>query len=185
MRKNGEKERVDALDGAKILDTVIVISKSISQHTRHLRDRLEPETTERGAGMYLPEELVGYTISAMEVAQRGVGADPSSSSSLTGSAMMVDALSESQTRMIKGLLAWLTRLVALQFKIRPDEGRDAIRQAAQLKRSSRGYSTRLLQVLSSSSAYKRTKMFGEIHNFYNVVSIHLLIVLINNNLVEF
>ena len=46
------------------------------------------------------------------------GADPSSSysSSLTGSAMMVDALSESQTRMIRGLLACLTRLVALQFK---------------------------------------------------------------------
>ena len=48
----------------------------------------------------------------------GVGADPSSSysSSLTGSVMMVDALSESQTRMIRGLLACLTRLVALQFK---------------------------------------------------------------------
>ena len=27
----------------------------------------------RGARIYLPEELVGYTISAMEVAQRGVG----------------------------------------------------------------------------------------------------------------
>ena len=131
VRKNGDKERVDALDGAKMLDTVMVISKSISQQTRHLRDRLEPETTERGAGIYLPEELVGYTISAMEVAQRGVGADPSSSStsSLTGSAMMVDALSESQTRMIRGLLACLTRLVALQFKNRPDEGRDAVRQA--------------------------------------------------------
>ena len=129
LRKNGERERVDALDGAKMLDTVMVISKSISQQTRHLRDRLEPETTERGAGIYLPEELVGYTISAMEVAQRGVGVDPSSSSSSTGSAMMVDALSESQTRMIRGLLACLTRLVALQFKNRPDEGRDAVRQA--------------------------------------------------------
>jgi E3 ubiquitin-protein ligase UBR1 len=131
VRKNGDRERVDALDGAKMLDTVMVISKSISQQTRHLRDRLEPESTERGAGIYLPEELVGYTISAMEVAQRGVGADPSSSSSssLTGSVMMVDALSESQTRMIRGLLACLTRLVALQFKNRPDEGRDAVRQA--------------------------------------------------------
>ena len=43
--------------------------------------------------------------------------------------MMVDALSESQTRMIKGLLACLTRLVALQFKNRSDEGRDAVRRA--------------------------------------------------------
>ena len=47
VRKNGEREKVDALDGAKMLDTVMVISKSISQQTRHLRDRLEPETTER------------------------------------------------------------------------------------------------------------------------------------------
>lgn len=127
VRKNGERDKIDALDGAKMLDTVMVISKSISQQTRHLRDRLEPETTERGAGIYLPEELVGYTISAMEVAQRGVGVDPSSLAG--GGTMMVDALSESQTRMIRGLLACLTRLVALQFKNRPDEGRDAVRQA--------------------------------------------------------
>jgi E3 ubiquitin-protein ligase UBR1 len=93
---------MDALDGAKMLDTVMIISKSISQQTRHLRDRLEPETTERGAGIYLPEELVGYTISAMEVAQRGVGVDPSSSA--WGGSMMVDALSESQTRMFEVFL---------------------------------------------------------------------------------
>ena len=47
VRKNGEREKVDALDGAKMLDTIMVISMSISQQTRHLRDRLEPETTER------------------------------------------------------------------------------------------------------------------------------------------
>ena len=32
-------------------------------------------------------------------------------------------------RMIRGLLACLTRLVPLQFKNRFDEGRDAVRQA--------------------------------------------------------
>ena len=127
VRKNGEREKVDALDGAKMLDTVMVISKSISQQTKHLRDRLEPETTEKGAGIYLPEELVGYTISAMEVAQHGVGVDPSSEA--WGGGMMVDALPESQTRMIRGLLGCLTRLVGLQFKNRSDEGRDAVRQA--------------------------------------------------------
>ena len=110
-----------------MLDTLMVISKSISQQTRHLRDRLEPETTERGAGIHLPEELMGYTISAMEVAQRGVGLVPSSSA--WGGSMMADALSELQTRMIRGLLACLTRLVALQLKNRSDEGRDAVRQA--------------------------------------------------------
>ena len=43
--------------------------------------------------------------------------------------MMVDAFSESQTRMIGGLLACLTSLVAVQFKNRSDKGRDAVRQA--------------------------------------------------------
>ncbi|KDR68822.1 hypothetical protein GALMADRAFT_1032198 [Galerina marginata CBS 339.88] len=127
-RKNADKDKMDAADGAKMLDTVMVTSKSISQQTRHLRDRVEPETSERGAGIYLPEELVGYTIASMEIAQRGVGVDTSNSGT-AGGTMMVDALSESQTLMIRGLLACLTKLVALQFKNRPDEGRDAVRQA--------------------------------------------------------
>jgi E3 ubiquitin-protein ligase UBR1 len=71
---------------------------------------------------------VSHTISAVKVAQRGVGVDSSA-----GGTMMVDALSELQTRMIGDLaygdLAYLTRLVALQFKNRSDEGRDAVRQA--------------------------------------------------------
>ncbi|CAA7266385.1 unnamed protein product [Cyclocybe aegerita] len=126
IRKNVDKDKMDSTpDGGKMLDTVMVISKSISQQTRHLRERMEPEPTERGAGIYLPEELVGYTIAAMEIQQRGIGIDASA----TPGTMMVDALSESQTRMIRGLLACLTRLVALQFKNRPDEGKDAVRQA--------------------------------------------------------
>uniref|UniRef100_A0A8H8CS44 E3 ubiquitin-protein ligase n=1 Tax=Psilocybe cubensis TaxID=181762 RepID=A0A8H8CS44_PSICU len=128
IRRNAERDRPDPADGGKMLDTVMVISKSISQQTRHLRDRMEPENSERGAGIYLPEELVGYTIAAMEISQRGVGVDTSNLGAEKGT-MMVDAISESQTRMIKGLLACLTKLVALQFRNRPDEGRDAVRQA--------------------------------------------------------
>jgi len=121
LKKNMEKERLDYIDSGKMLDTVMVIAKSISQQTRHLRDRMEPELTERGAGIYLPEEMVGYTIAAMEIQQRGVALDPPK--------MIPDTLSESQTRTITGLLACLTRLVALQFKNRSDEGRNAVRQA--------------------------------------------------------
>jgi len=128
VRKNAERDKQDALDGAKMLDTVMVISKSVSQQSRHLRDRMEPEPSERGAGIYLPEELVGYTIASMEIALRGVGADTSNSGAAKGT-MMVDTLSESQTMMIRALLLCLTRLAALQFKNRPDEGRDAVRQA--------------------------------------------------------
>ncbi|KAF8992917.1 hypothetical protein BDQ17DRAFT_1432049 [Cyathus striatus] len=114
------RERTENMEGAKMLDTVMAVSKSFSQQTRHLRDRPEPDTGERGAGIYLPEELVGYTISSLEIAQRGMEARDG---------LVVDNLSESQMRMIRGLLSCLTRLVALQFKGRPDEGREAVRQA--------------------------------------------------------
>ncbi|KAE9403494.1 hypothetical protein BT96DRAFT_917440 [Gymnopus androsaceus JB14] len=107
-------------DGMKMVDTVMVVAKSISQQSRHLRERHEPEPGERGAGIYLPEELIGYTIASIEAAQRGSDAP---------GGMMVDNLSESQMRMVRGMLNVLTRLSALHFKARPDEGRDAVRQA--------------------------------------------------------
>jgi E3 ubiquitin-protein ligase UBR1 len=113
-------DKPDSLDIFKMVDTVMIVSKSMSQQTRHLRDRPEPEPGERGAGIYLPEELVGYTIACMEIAQRGV-------TSRTG--LVADNLTESQTRTIRGLLACMTNLAALYFRNRSDDGREAIRQA--------------------------------------------------------
>jgi E3 ubiquitin-protein ligase UBR1 len=113
-------DRWENMETAKMVDTVMVVAKSASQQTRHLRDRPEPEPGERGAGIYLPEELVGYTIAAIEISQRG-------SDSQGG--LIPDRVSESQTRMIRGLCACLTKLAVLHFKGRPDEGREAIRQA--------------------------------------------------------
>lgn len=113
-------DRMDNMELHKMVDTVMVVAKTISQQTRHLRDRPEPEPGERGAGMYLPDEMVGYTISCLEVAQRGLGAP---------GATVADSLTDSQTQLIRGLVACLTKLVGLNFKGRPDEGRDAVRQA--------------------------------------------------------
>ncbi|KIK56391.1 hypothetical protein GYMLUDRAFT_1016120 [Collybiopsis luxurians FD-317 M1] len=113
-------DKFEGNDGMKMVDTVMVVAKSLSQQTRHLRERHEPELGERGAGIYLPEELIGYTIAGIEVAQRGTGA---------AGGLMVDNLSESQMRMIRGQISVLTRLSALHFKARSDEGRDAVRQA--------------------------------------------------------
>ena len=113
-------DRWEGMEIAKMVDTVMVVSKSVSQQTRHLRDRPEPEAGERGAGIYLPEELIGYTIAALEIAQRG---------SDSPGGLMVDNLSDSQIRMIRGLLACLTKLAGLHFKGRADEGREAVRQA--------------------------------------------------------
>lgn len=110
----------DNMEWHKMLDTLIVIAKSLSQQTRHLRDRPEPELTERGAGLYIPEDVVGYTISSIEIAQRGTG---------TPFTTLIDRIPEPTFKMIRGLVANLTRLASLHFKSRPDEGRDAIRQA--------------------------------------------------------
>jgi len=112
-------DRWGDVDIARMLDTLMSVCKSFSQQTRHLRDRPEPEAGDRGAGIYLPEELIGYTIAGIEVAHRGVD----------GGVLVADNLTEAQMRMIRGLLVCLSKLSAIHFKGRPDEGRDAIRQA--------------------------------------------------------
>jgi len=112
-------DRWGDLDITRMLDTLITVCKSFSQQTRHLRDRPEPEAGDRGAGIYLPEELIGYTIAGIEVAHRGVD----------GGGLVADNLTEAQMRMIRGMLVCLSKLSAMHFKGRPDEGRDAIRQA--------------------------------------------------------
>ncbi|KAI0757474.1 hypothetical protein C8Q80DRAFT_103676 [Daedaleopsis nitida] len=113
-------DRPDSTELHKMVDTVMVVAKNISQQSRHLRERTEPDPGERGAGMYLPEELLGYTISSLEVALRGQGVPGKS---------VADRITDSQYRMLRGLLTCLTKLVSLNFKGRPDEGRDAVRQA--------------------------------------------------------
>lgn len=121
VRGNNTDGKPELLEAAKMLDTVMVVSKSFSQQTRHLRDRPEPEQGERGAGLYLPEELLGYTIAQMETAQRGMD--------VAKGGVVADNLTDAQTKMVRGLVSVLTRLAALQFKGRPGEGRDAVRQA--------------------------------------------------------
>ncbi|KAF8060768.1 hypothetical protein FPV67DRAFT_1423562 [Lyophyllum atratum] len=113
-------DRDDGIEMIRMMETVMVIAKSFSQQSRHLRDRPEPDAGERGAGIYLPEELLGYTIAALETSQRGTD---------SRGQLMVDNLSESHMRMVRGVLACLTTLVKTNFQGRPDEGRDAVRQA--------------------------------------------------------
>ncbi|KAJ7725312.1 hypothetical protein B0H16DRAFT_1384303 [Mycena metata] len=114
-------DRWEGTEAAKMVDTVMVVAKSVSQQTRHLRDRPEPEVGERGAGIYLPEELIGYTICAIETAQRGL--------ETAGGGLVVDNLSDAQMGMIRGLLTCMTKLAGLHFKGRGDEGREAVKQA--------------------------------------------------------
>ncbi|KAF8584966.1 hypothetical protein K439DRAFT_1633097 [Ramaria rubella] len=114
-------ERFDPADTHKMVDTVMVITRTISSQSRHLRDRVEQEPGDRGAGMYLPEDLVVYTLATMEISTRGSPALPEGS--------IADQVSESQLQLVRGLVACLTKLASIQFKDRADGGRDAIRQA--------------------------------------------------------
>ena len=104
----------------KMVDSVMNIARAISQQSRHLRDRPEPEAGERGAGLYLPEDLVGYTIACLEIAQRGVGSPGGT---------VADNLTEPQARMLRGLITCLGKLAIVPFRGRPDEGKEALRQA--------------------------------------------------------
>ncbi|KIY73143.1 hypothetical protein CYLTODRAFT_387655 [Cylindrobasidium torrendii FP15055 ss-10] len=113
-------EKVEGAEAVKMVDTVMAAAKAISQQTRHLRDRLEPDSGERGAGIYLPEELVGYTISCIEAALRGTDSP---------SGFVVDNLTEPQAGMIRGLLFCMEKLAGMNYRGRPDEGREAVRQA--------------------------------------------------------
>ena len=103
-------------DPGKMLDSLMFVAKSLSQQSRHLRERYEPDSHERGFGIYLPEELVGYTLSAMEVAQRGVQSQAEGQAQGTQLGTVIDGVSEAQSRMIRGLIACLSRLVSISFK---------------------------------------------------------------------
>ncbi|KAF8525093.1 hypothetical protein BU17DRAFT_41819 [Hysterangium stoloniferum] len=114
-------ERIDPLDTHKMVDTVMVAARTISSQSRHLRDRVEQEPGDRGVGMYLPEDLAVYTLASIETAARGTPTLPGQT--------VADQLTEFQSLFIRGLVACLTKLAALQFKDRSDGGRETIRHA--------------------------------------------------------
>ncbi|KAI0045753.1 hypothetical protein FA95DRAFT_93210 [Auriscalpium vulgare] len=113
-------DRWEEWDMHKMVDSVMNIARAISQQSRHLRDREEPSPGERGAGLYLPEDLVGFTIATLEITQRGSG---------TPGSTAADNITDSQTQMIRGLITCLSKLAVVPFRERPDKGRDALRQA--------------------------------------------------------
>ncbi|KAH0838891.1 hypothetical protein J3R83DRAFT_7318 [Lanmaoa asiatica] len=89
----------------RMLESVMNVAKTVSQQTRHLRERPEPDPGERGSGIYLPEELVGYAIASIEVATRGT------------------------VRMVRSLLGCLASLAKIELEGRPDGGKEAVKQA--------------------------------------------------------
>ncbi|KAG8907469.1 hypothetical protein FRB99_004045 [Tulasnella sp. 403] len=98
-----------------IVETLDNIIRPLSAQTPHLRDRPDPPLGKRGRGIYLPEEFVAYTINCIEIAQRGVG---------EMGKFVCDNVNESTVmRLIRGLLAYLTRRSQMEFTYRSDKGR--------------------------------------------------------------
>ncbi len=102
-----------------VVDSIDNIIRPLSAQTPHLRDRMEPAPGLRGRGLYLPQDLVAYTINAAEVAQRGSG---------TSEASLIENTNDSTViRIIRGLVAYLAKRSEFSFLARPDKGRQAIR----------------------------------------------------------
>ncbi|KAF8761646.1 putative zinc finger in N-recognin (UBR box) [Rhizoctonia solani] len=89
----------------RMADTVRGISRALSLQTIHLRpDSGRPSGTP-GSGMYLPEYLCAYTIAATEISLRGQGTYPT----------VVHGLSDAAQHTVRGIIACLTKLAALQL----------------------------------------------------------------------
>lgn len=89
----------------RMTDTVRAIARAISLQTGHLRpDSGRPSGTP-GSGMYLPDSLCAYTIAAMEIGLRGQNTIST----------VVDGLSEAAQHTVRGIVACMTKLAALQL----------------------------------------------------------------------
>ncbi|KAG9092544.1 hypothetical protein FRC07_011629, partial [Ceratobasidium sp. 392] len=89
----------------RMTDTVRGIARALSLQTAHLRPDSGRRSGTPGSGMYLPDALCAYTIAAMEIGLRGQGTFPS----------VVDGLSESAQHTVRGIVACMTKLAALQL----------------------------------------------------------------------
>ncbi|KZO99806.1 hypothetical protein CALVIDRAFT_595883 [Calocera viscosa TUFC12733] len=85
----------------QLSETVHASAQFYSNLTKHLRRRPLPTNADEDIGAYLPDELVVYTLSMMEVAMRGEG-EPNKT--------IADCLTERQSRVIRGMIYTLRTL---------------------------------------------------------------------------
>lgn len=71
-------------------------------------ERPEPDSGERGPGLYILEELIGYTIASIEVATRRMGT--------SASVNVADGLTEMQGRMVRSLPGCLVSLAKIELQ---------------------------------------------------------------------
>jgi E3 ubiquitin-protein ligase UBR1 len=96
------------ISGDEIAETVRNAVQMISKQSLRLRTRPEPPYGDRGTGIYIPEGLGAYTLSAIEVAHRGVASD--------GVNLFVTKIPETAGQCIRGIVAILTQIAAIYFR---------------------------------------------------------------------
>lgn len=109
------------IPGDEVPTTVRTAVSMISKQSVHLRGRPEPPYGERGTGIYIPEGLGAYTLSAMEIAYRGTVSDS------TG--LFVQKLPDTAGQCVRGIVGTLSRMAAVHFRSRRAAAFDSMRLA--------------------------------------------------------
>uniref|UniRef100_V5EW11 E3 ubiquitin-protein ligase n=2 Tax=Kalmanozyma brasiliensis (strain GHG001) TaxID=1365824 RepID=V5EW11_KALBG len=114
---------------AQMIDRFMNVLKPMSHAAKPAREKLQQHTilAPQGRKMYIPEELVAYTIAMIEAAQRGMTPSPSTDCNVPVEQRSVaDALNESTINLLRSLIHCL-RLSTLTFH-EGSRGPDIIRR---------------------------------------------------------
>ncbi|PWZ03008.1 hypothetical protein BCV70DRAFT_9664 [Testicularia cyperi] len=98
---------------AHMIDRLINVLKPMSHATKTMRERFQQQTilAPQSRKMYIPEELVVYTIAMMEAAQRGMTPSPSTDCPVPVESRKVsDALNDSSLDLLRSLIHCLRTL---------------------------------------------------------------------------
>ncbi len=114
---------------AQMIDRLMNVLKPMSHATKAAREKLQQHTilAPQGRKMYIPEELVAYTIAMLEAAQRGMTPSPSTDCAVPVEQRSVaDALNDSTVDLLRSLIHCL-RVSTLTFN-EGSKGPDIIRR---------------------------------------------------------
>ncbi|SPO19704.1 related to ubiquitin-protein ligase e3 component [Ustilago trichophora] len=114
---------------AQMIDRLMNVLKPMSHATKAAREKLQQHTilAPQGRKMYIPEELVAYTIAMLEASQRGMTPSPSTDCNVPVEQRSVaDALNDSTVDLLRSLIHCL-RISTLTFH-EGSKGPDIIRR---------------------------------------------------------
>ncbi|SJX60083.1 related to ubiquitin-protein ligase e3 component [Sporisorium reilianum f. sp. reilianum] len=123
-----EMSNIDRSTG-QMIDRLINVLKPMSHSTKAAREKLQQHTilAPQSRKMYIPEELVAYTIAMLEAAQRGMTPSPSTDCDIPVEQRSVaDALNDSTVDLLRSLIHCL-RVSTLTFH-EGSKGPDIIRR---------------------------------------------------------